>query len=110
MRFAFNLLNFLTFFLVTAIVVNSPFMIIGLLLRKRVDRRVIRGMLALGFAASTAYWLWRMEWFDVWRHGVPPFGYIITAYFPYTAAFGLFGWFIGGLIARPPRRRLATND
>jgi hypothetical protein len=51
-----------------------------------------------------------MEWFDVWRHGIPPVGYIITAYTPYTAALGFIGWFIGGLIARPTRRGLATSD
>jgi hypothetical protein len=110
MRFVSNLLNFLTFFLATAIALNSPLILIGFLLRRRVDRRIIRGMLALGFAASTAYWLWRMEWFDVWRHGVPPISYIINAYLPYTAVFGLVGWFAGGLIAGRSRDRLATGD
>lgn len=106
MRFAFNLLNFLTFFLVTAIVVNSPLILIGLLLRRRIDRRIVRPVLAFGFAASTAYWLWRMEWFDVWRHGVPSISYLI-GYLPYMVGFGLVGWFLGGLI--PSRTRAPSQ-
>ena len=111
MRFVFNLLNLLTFLLVMAVLFNLPVVVAGFLVRKRFDRRYIRGALALGFAASTAYWQWRFEWFDVWRHGLPSIGYLLT-YVPYTAASALVGWFIGGLIARPPRRRLApaTNQ
>jgi hypothetical protein len=110
MRFLSNLLNLLTFFLATAFVLNAPLMLIGFLLRKRVDRRIIRAVLAVGFAAANAQLLWRMEWFDVWRHGIPPIGYIIAAYLPYTAVFGLLGWFVGGFIAPATRRGVATND
>jgi hypothetical protein len=110
MRFLFNFANFFGFFLATTIVVNSPLMLMGFVLRRRVDRRVIRGALALGFAAWEAYLLWLVEWTDVWRHGIPPASYIIKLYVPYMAALGLLGWFVGGLIARPRGRRLATRD
>jgi hypothetical protein len=110
MRWILNFLNLFTFFIAFAVVVNVPFLLIAFFLRKRLERRIIRAMLAVGFAFATAYLLWRMEWFDVWRHGIPPVGYIITAYTPYTAALGFIGWFIGGLIARPTRRGLATSD
>jgi hypothetical protein len=102
MRFVFNLLNFLTFFLVTAVILNSPLILLGFLLRRRVGRGIIRTLLALGFASSPAYWLWRMEWFDVWRHGVPPISYLF-GYLPYVIGFGVVGWFVGRLIVPPVR-------
>ena len=50
--------------------------------------------------------IWRMEWFDVWRHGTPPVGYMLAAFGPYTAALSATGWFLGGLIGRrSPTRR-----
>ena len=44
-----------------------------------------------------------MEWFDVWRHGVPPLGYMVQAFGPYTLAVAVVGWFIGSLLT--PRAR-----
>ena len=110
MRWIFAFLQFYMFFIVTAGLVNVPLILLAVLFRKRVDRRLIQAALAFGFAAWTGYLLWRMEWFDVWRHGIPPVGYMLTAYLPYTGALGLLGWFLGGLITRPPRRALATSS
>ena len=54
--------------------------------RRRLAPSVVRGLLAEGFAAAAIYMIWRIEWFDVWRHGVPPVGYMLTAFGPYSAA------------------------
>ena len=110
MRWIFALLQFSMFFIVTAGLVSLPLMLLAVLFRNRLDRRLIQATLALCFAAWTGYLTWRMEWFDVWRHGIPPASYIIKLYVPYMAALGLLGWFLGGLVTRPLRRELATDD
>ena len=98
--------GFLTLFLVlltVALVLNAPLILLVLLGRRRLDRRVPRVVLACGFGAATAYSIWRMEWFDVWRPGVPPLGYMVQAFGPYTLAVAVVGWFIGSLLT--PRAR-----
>ena len=105
MRYILGPLGLLIVFMVRAIVLTSPLILIGFLARRRVDRRYIRGLLALGFAASTAHFIYRMEWFDVWRHGVPPIS-ILLGYVPWISVVAFVGWFLGGLIAPPTRRRL----
>lgn len=90
---------------VAALVLNAPLILVLLLLRNRLDRRYVRVLIAAGFAAASAYFIWRMEWFDMWRHGVPPIGYILRAFVPYTAALAMAGWFVGGLIAPRSARR-----
>jgi hypothetical protein len=109
MEWIFAFLQFYMFFIVTAGLVNLPLMLLAVLFRRRVNSRLIQAALAFGFAAWTGYLTWRMEWFDVWRHGIPPVSYIIKLYVPYMAALGLLGWFLGGLITRPPQRELATD-
>ena len=110
MRWISAFLQVQLFFIVTAALVNLPLILSAVFFRKRLNRRVIQAGLAVGFAAWTGYLLWHMEWFDVWRHGIPSVGYIITLYVPYMAVLGLVGWFIGGLLARPVQPRLATSD
>lgn len=55
---------------------------------------------ALAFTVGPAYAMWRMEWFDVWRHGIPSLSYIVTGYAPYLACFAAVGWFAGSKVAR----------
>ena len=106
MRYILGPLGLLIVFIVRAILLTSPLLLIAFLARKRMDRRYIRGLVALGFAASTAHFLYRMEWFDVWRHGVPPISLILVGYVPWISAVALVGWWLGGLIApRPVLRR-----
>jgi hypothetical protein len=109
MRWIPALLTLFTVLLVNAIMWSAPLIVLGLLVRRRVGRRYIQAVLALAFAASTAYFIWRMEWFDMWRHGVPPIGYIVTAFGPYTTAVALVGWFLGGLIAGPRKKVLLES-
>jgi hypothetical protein len=56
---------------------------------------------ALAFAAATAYGIWRVEWFDVFRWGVPGAG-LLVVYALYVGASGTLGWFLARLFM--PRR------
>jgi hypothetical protein len=58
---------------------------------------------AVAFTIGPAYAMWRMEWFDVWRHGTPPLSYVVTAYMPYLACFAAVGWFAGRRLSRASR-------
>jgi hypothetical protein len=113
MRFISGLVTLYTFLLATALLYNAPLLLIVLAARRRLAPGTARGLLAAGFAASTIYMIWRMEWFDVWRHGVPSVGYMLMAFVPYAAAVATIGWAIGALIvprARGARVRLQGNS
>ncbi len=85
----------------SAFIFNAPLLIAVRLARRRLHPMVPRVTLSLGFALATAYRLWEMEWFDVWRHGAPALGYVLRAYVPWVVALGVAGWFVGGLTVRP---------
>jgi preprotein translocase subunit Sec61beta len=63
-----------------ALIFNAPLLIAARLARERLHPLAPRLALAVGFALATAYRLWDMEWFDVWRHGVPSVRYMLVAY------------------------------
>lgn len=94
------------FLLVTALVFNAPLLVAARLARRRLRPIVPKLVVGLGFAIACGYWHWEMEWFDVWRHGVPPATYIILNYLPYIVVFAAVGWFTGGFVVR--ERRKAT--
>jgi hypothetical protein len=102
-----GLLTLYTFLVATALLFNAPLVLIVLAVRRRIAPGVARGLLAAGFAAAAIYMIWRMEWFDVWRHGIPSVGYMLTAFGPYTAAVAATGWALGALIV--PRARVAPG-
>jgi hypothetical protein len=85
------------FFFAVACIFSAPVLLVIVLFRHRVGRHIGRALVAASFASSTAYMLWRMEWFDVWRHGIPPLSYVIL-YVPYIAAFAAVGWLLGGAV------------
>lgn len=58
---------------------------------------------ALAFTVGPAYAMWRMEWFDVWRHGIRSLSYLVTVYTPYLACFAVVGWFAASRLARVTR-------
>lgn len=66
----------------------------------RLPALVAKGVSAVAFSVGPAYAMWRMEWFDVWRHGIPPLSYIVSAYTPYLACFAAVGWFAAGKVPR----------
>ena len=95
---------FLLFVLTSyALAINAPLILVLVVIRRRLLRRTSAGIVALGFAAAASYMLWRMEWFDVWRHGIPSIDYVLTAFGPYAAGTGAVGWWLGGRIV--PRER-----
>ena len=104
-------LTLYTFLLATALLFNAPLVLIVLAVRRRIAPAP-RGLLAAGFAAAAIYMIWRMEWFDVWRHGIPSAGYMLTAFGPYSAAVAATGWALGALMSRArvaPRARSRTH-
>ena|SRR5688572_15292880 len=86
--------------IVPTTLLNLPLLGVVLLARRRLHPLLIRCLLASGFVAAGAWRMWQREWFDVWRHGVPSIGYMLTAYAPsllISAGAGwMVGWWIGG--------------
>jgi hypothetical protein len=100
----FGFLGLFTFLVVVALTLNLPLLLLLVLgLRRRLPRQVCAALVGVGFAAAAGYMLWRIEWFDVWRHGMPPIGYLISLYVPYLSVIGAIGYTIGHAIA--PKRR-----
>ena len=62
-----------------------------------------KSLAAAAFMAGPGYALWRLEWFDVWRHGIPPLSFILSAYGPYLAVFAAAGWIAAGKVSRTAR-------
>ena len=46
----------------------------------------LRGRLVMSVAG-----LWAVEWFDVWRHGIPSLSYLLELYLPWLVAVGAVG-------------------
>ena len=103
LQFLGGLLFFSTILIGWALLANAPVIAALVLLRRRLTARVPRLLLAAGFCASTWWLLYRMEWFDVWRHGVPSLGYLVQLYLPYSLLLGTLGWFAGSIVI--PKRR-----
>ena len=103
--------SYIVFLLGWGLLLNLPLIAVLAFLRRKLPPRVPRVLLALGWAAGTFYALYRVEWFDVWRHGVPPFGFMLKSYGPYVLLAGLVGWATGSLLtpAAPPLHRRAAS-
>lgn len=88
-----GLLSLLIFLGVAALPVGVTALALIGIAGGRLSRRAAKVLAALAFTVGPAYVMWRMEWFDVWRHGIPSLSYIVTAYTPYLACFAAVGWF-----------------
>jgi hypothetical protein len=108
MRAAGFFLSLFAFLCVSACAYSSPVILLVLFCRKRIGRTPGRALIAVAFAAGTAYQWWRIEWFDVWRHGTPPLSYLIV-YAPYMIATGTVGWLVGGLLLRQSKPFFSTT-
>jgi hypothetical protein len=97
----FHLLSLYLFFLAHALAWNALLLAAIWLFRRRVPELAAKIATALTFCGATAWLLWKMEWFDVWRHGVPPVSYLITGYVPWLATVGTGGWFLAALVMQP---------
>jgi hypothetical protein len=87
------------FLFLAATAYSAPLILLVLLARKRINPRVGSGLISASFAISTGYMLWRIEWFDVWRHGVPSLDYL-AVYAVWMAVMAAAGWCIGLLLQR----------
>jgi hypothetical protein len=96
----------LLYFLVTGALYNAPLMLMMWLGRRRLAPAGAALILAAGFASATAFSLWRMEWFDIWRHGFAarPFLYVVTSYGPPIVILAMVGAALGATIAGRPAR------
>ena len=91
-------------------VVGFPVLIAVLLtataLRKRISYQLLRGLLVAGFALTSVFALYQMEWYDVWRHGTPSLSYMARAYVPHLVAFSGLGWLIARRLKTEPNPAL----
>jgi hypothetical protein len=65
-------------------------------------RRWIRAVTATIFGAATCYCIWRVEWFDTFRWGLPGLR-LQFVYLCYVVVFATVGWFLAA--AFTPRLR-----
>jgi len=56
------------------------------------------------FAALVARFIWRAEWYDVWRWGVPGID-LLAVYAAYISAAAACGWLLATLVTRNERLR-----
>ena len=89
----------IAFWFVVACLFSAPVLLMVVILRHRISRGVGRSLMAASFAASILYLQWRMDWFDIWRQGVPSLAYLVN-YVLYAVAFAAAGWFLGGAVLR----------
>lgn len=84
----------------TGLVLNLPLLITLRPARHRFPLGACRCVAAVGMACWGEWLLFRMEWFDVWRHGVPGLRYWITMLLPWGIAWAAAGAVIGGCLPR----------
>ena len=95
--------SYILFLLFWTVLLSLP-VIAGLWLARRrlmfarpIASRRARLLLALTFAAAMFYALYYVEWFDVWRHGVPSASYLL-GYSPYVLLAAMAGWSVSYLV------------
>ena len=99
-----GMLTLLAILTVAAIVLNAPLLLLLIFARHRLNPLTTRVLAAIGFASATTYFIWRMEWFDVYRQTTPPLIYMLTSIVPYAVIVGMTGWLLGMCIT--PRQRI----
>ena len=99
----FGFLNLMVFLAISALPVGVAALALIWIARGRISTTAAKLLAAFAFTVGPAYAMWRMEWFDVWRHGVPPLSYLVTAYPPYLVWFAVLGWFAASRMAGAAR-------
>jgi hypothetical protein len=82
----------------TGLALNLPFLAALRLARNYLPLWAARSVAAAGLAIWAEWALFQMEWFDVWRHGVPGPAYWLTTLVPWGAAFASAGAVLGGAV------------
>lgn len=67
--------------------------------RRRVTRHLAGVMTAFAFAIAAAVVMYQIEWFDMFRLGMPPVRYLVR-WVPWIAPYAALGWFIGHRLVR----------
>ena len=91
----FGFLSVLTFLLVVTVTLDLPLLLLTLGLRRVWPRQVCAALVGARFAGAVGYAIWRLEWNDVWRHGIPSVGYMVAVFVPYLSVFGALGFALG---------------
>lgn len=106
-RFVPGLTFFASLVFLVSLVATSPGWLALLVARRRLSRAATTAAGALLFAAWGEWWFYRMEWFDVWRHGWPGWPYWLSTVVPVALACGAAGGVLGSAIGgrRPGGRR-----
>jgi hypothetical protein len=99
-NFVFGILFLLSILAVVALPVGLSVLTLIWLTRRWVPTPAAKAVAAVAFTIGPAYFLWRMEWFDVWRHGVPPMSYLLVTYVPYLTCFAVAGWWLASRLLR----------
>ena len=73
-----------------------------LLFRQRLGTRAVATIASAAFACAMAYSVWRVEWFDVYRHGIPSATYLLKSIVAYSVTSAIVGWVVGLGISRIP--------
>jgi hypothetical protein len=99
----FGFLSLLIFLSIAALPIGAVTLALIWFAGGRISTTTAKLIGAFAFTVGPAYALWRMEWFDVWRHGTPSLSYLVTAYPPYLVGFAVLGWFAASRVARAAR-------
>jgi hypothetical protein len=86
-------------FLTAGLVVNSPWLLALRLARRWLSVGLGRSVVAIGLALWAVWTIYRVDWYDIWRHGVPGLWYWV-GFVPFALSFASAGAIIGGALVR----------
>jgi hypothetical protein len=87
-----------TAWFVAVLCANLPTLAALTLLAPRLPRTALRAVAAVSFLLTGEWIVYRIEWSDVWRHGVPPLGYWATVVVPFGLACAVAGFLVAGAL------------
>ena len=94
-------MDFILYFVIYCTMFSLPILGVVWWLRGRIARGTGAITVGVSFAVVAAILFWRVEWFDIYRHGMPPLGYIVESMGPVVLVLGLIGGCVGAVLARP---------
>ena len=92
------LLNGLLFLVI--LVLALPVLATVWAVRRHVSDAAARVLAAATLALGAEWILYRMEWFDVWRWGIPSARYWVTVVLPWGLSYCAAGFFMAGVVMR----------
>jgi hypothetical protein len=96
-------------FFLTGLMVSLPVLTLLRVARNRVSVPVARFTTAASLVMWAEWMLFQMEWFDVWRYGIPGARYWVTTVLPWGLAFASAGAVVGSASVRGPNGDPAMN-